>query len=608
MLEFFRQHLGGFFGIAIVGLLALAFALSFGAQSRGWGKAQTEQYAATVDGYEITEMAFRYAFNLSGGRNINEREGNRAGLQRAVLAGLVERQLLLDMAEEIGVSASTDEAEERIAKNEFYLTRPIDSLMSQIESNMFLSPAAISRVLVSDGHRVRQSFTGANGRFDLEGYQKFVRYYLQYSEEDFVEQQRLEIIAQRVRQIIAGSVRISEDEIRESYERDHDTAKIEYIRLIPSYFADKLDPSAAELEAWAAEHADEVKQYYETNKFRYTNLEKMARARHILIKADEGASQQERDQAETKIEGLLKRVKAGEDFGLLAKQYSEDEGSAAKGGDLGFNPRGRMLPEFDEAMFNAKPGGITDIVETKFGYHIIKVEEFREGNIAIEEATPEIAEFLYRRSKGEETAKKTGDDFLIKLKAGETMASLVLEDENKGRSHLSLKVLTSRPFTSTSTSIPGIGEDSDMVKSAFAASMENPIPDKVFEVRGDYYVIRLVERNKPNEEEFQKLKGGIAESMLSIKQGSWLRDEINEIRRKAENEGRIAMYLTSPAASSSRRQAQEEGTPAESEEEEASGKDEEGKPASKKPVKRAVERQAAVPSESPSEEDESEAE
>ena len=210
MLEFFRRHLGGFFGIAIVGLLALAFALSFGAQSKGWGKAQSEQFAATVNGNEITDLTFRYAFNLSGGRNIDREEAARTGMQAVVLEGLIERQLLLDMAKEMGISASIDEAETNIASNEIYLSRPISALVNQLESNLFLSPSFMSRILISDGHRVRQSFSDSSGRFDLEGYQKFVRYYLQFSEEDFVEQQRLEIIAMRIRQAIASSVRVSQ--------------------------------------------------------------------------------------------------------------------------------------------------------------------------------------------------------------------------------------------------------------------------------------------------------------------------------------------------------------------------------------------------------------
>ncbi len=543
MLEFFRQHVGGIFGLAIIGALVLAFSLSFGSQSRGWGKGQTEHYAASVNGIDIPDTTFKYAFNISGGRSIDSDDAKRMELQNSILRGLIERQLLLGLAKDLGISASTDAAESRIADNEIYLSRSIEDLAKQLESNMFIDPIVASRVLVSDGHRVRQSFVDQDGKFDLESYKKFVRYHLQITEENFVEEQRSEIIAEQVRQILVSSIRVSEDAIRSEYDREHDTAKIEYIRLIPSYFADRLDPSPEELTIWATAHGEEINQYYETNKFKYTNLEKMARASHILIKVAEDATDEEKAKASEKIVGLLTRARAGEDFGLLARQHSEDKGSATKGGDLGFNPRGRMVPEFDVAMFGAEPGTITDVVNTKYGFHIIKVEAFREGNITLEQATLEIADILYRRTRGEEVARAKSTEFLTRIKAGEKLADLVPKEESETPDSLGLKVHTSQPFPRSTTSIPGIGEASEIVEAAFKLTLEASIPDQAFQVRGDFYVIQLNERNKPRDEEYEELKGNIAETMRSIKQASWLRDQIVDLKTTAEKEGRIEIFL-----------------------------------------------------------------
>ncbi|MDJ0762352.1 MAG: peptidylprolyl isomerase [Myxococcota bacterium] len=549
MLEFFRQHVAGFFGIVIVGVLALAFALSFGAQSAGWGKAQSERFAATVEGVDIPETTMQYAFNLSGGNTTDQTDVQRSAFKLSVLSGLIERQLLLNMAQQLQITASKEEAEDRIIDNKIYLTRPLKDLTDQVASSYFIDPSLISRILVSDGHRVRQSFTNAAGKFDLETYQKFVRYYLQMTESDFVEQQRLELIAERMRQLMVNAVRVSPEEVRSTYEREHDTAEIAYIRLIPSYFSDGLAPTSTELTEWASTHPDEVKQYYETNKFRYTNVERMARARHILIKVAEDATDADKAAARVKIDNLLARARKGENFAALAKAHSQDEGSAVKGGDLGFTPRGRMVPAFDDAMFAATPGKITDVVTTKFGYHIIKVEAFREGNVSLEEATPEIAEKLYRETRGKELAESTAEAFLTRLKNGEAMADLIPKpDDDKASHHLGLKMLTSRPFSKSATSIPGIGEAPEMATAAFALSDEHPVPDKVFELRNTYYVIRLEEKNQPNDEEFEKLKASLENKLTAMKQGAWLRDQVDVLKRRVENEGQLAIHYTSPSA------------------------------------------------------------
>lgn len=544
MLEFFRQHVGGFFGLIVIGLLAVAFALSFGSQSAGWGKGQSEHFAASVHGTKIKDSTLKYAFNLSGGRNMDFDESQRIAKQREVLNGIIERQLLLDAADDFGIFASTEEAEDKIVRNDIYLSQSVEALAQKISSNMFLDPAMSSRILVNDGHRVPQSFNDAEGKFDIEGYQKFVRYYLQTTEENFVEQQRLEIIAARMRQLLVSPVRVSDEEVRSAYEREHNTATIEYIRLIPSHFSDTLKPTEDELKTWATDHPDEVKQYYETNKFRYTNLEKQARARHILIKTEEDASAEDKAPAREQIETLLTRARKGEDFATLAREHSQDTGSAVKGGDLGYTPRGRMVPEFDEAMFSAEPQTITDVVETKYGFHIIKVEGFREGNVSLEDATLEIAELLYRKAKGEEIAQEKADDFLRRLKVGEKMSSLVPNTKNGPSSHLSSKVMKSRPFSRTSTSIPGIGETPEMVNAAFELSRDNPIPKTHFKVRNDYYVMRLDERAEPSDEEFAKLRPKEEEKLLSIKQAAWLVDQIGQIRRTAEKDGELAIYYT----------------------------------------------------------------
>lgn len=124
---------------------------------------------------------------------------------------------------------------------------------------------------------------------------------------------------------------------------------------------------------------DELKRYYAENASRYTAAEER-RASHILIKADKAAPAAERQKAKAKAEQLLEQLrKAPTAFPELARKHSEDEGSAARGGDLDFFGRGAMVKPFEDAAFGMKPGEISPVIESDFGYHVIRLEAVRGG-------------------------------------------------------------------------------------------------------------------------------------------------------------------------------------------------------------------------------------
>ena len=130
-----------------------------------------------------------------------------------------------------------------------------------------------------------------------------------------------------------------------------------------------LDSVAAQIEV----SADEVKQFYEQNLKQYAQGEER-QASHILIAVDSKSSAEEKQAARAKAEELLKQVKQNPaSFADVAKKYSQDPGSAAKGGDLGFFPRGAMVKPFEDAVFQMKVGEIAGPVESQFGYHIIRL-------------------------------------------------------------------------------------------------------------------------------------------------------------------------------------------------------------------------------------------
>jgi peptidyl-prolyl cis-trans isomerase C len=155
---------------------------------------------------------------------------------------------------------------------------------------------------------------------------------------------------------------------------------------------------------------DEVRAFYEKNPDKFKRAESM-RASHILIMVDQKADDAARKKARAEIDAILKRARGGEDFSKLAKAHSQD-GSAAQGGDLDFFARGRMVPEFDKAAFALKPGEISDVVTTQFGYHIIKATDRRAAEtVPLEKVSPQVKQYLTNQKKQERA-----DSFVAGLK------------------------------------------------------------------------------------------------------------------------------------------------------------------------------------------------
>lgn len=167
--------------------------------------------------------------------------------------------------------------------------------------------------------------------------------------------------------------------------------------------------------------AEEVRKFYDENPQHFDQPEQV-KASHILVKVDPEATPEAKAEAKKKIEDILKQVKAGGDFAALAKEHS-DCPSAAQGGDLGAFGRGQMVKEFEEAAFAMKPGEISGVVETQFGYHIIKVTDKTEaGKVPFDEVKDQIEGYLTQQKRSEfwqTYSQKMRDDAKIEYSAEE---------------------------------------------------------------------------------------------------------------------------------------------------------------------------------------------
>ncbi|MGA8180691.1 MAG: peptidylprolyl isomerase [Desulfobacterales bacterium] len=183
-----------------------------------------------------------------------------------------------------------------------------------------------------------------------------------------------------------STMKISEDEIKNQIKK-----KLAINALVDMKIAQKIVVTDKE-----------TKTYYDANPDLFKQPEQV-RASHILIKVEAGADQQKKAQAMQKIKEIQQKLKDGQDFAALAKKYSEDKGSSANGGDLGFFARGQMVKPFEDAAFAMKPNEVSDIVETQFGYHLIKVYRQKPGKILV---YAEVKDLLTERMRQEKTQQE----------------------------------------------------------------------------------------------------------------------------------------------------------------------------------------------------------
>ncbi len=161
---------------------------------------------------------------------------------------------------------------------------------------------------------------------------------------------------------------------------------------------------------------EDIKKFYDEHKNEFVKPESV-HARHILVKVDQNADEKAKKAVEAKANDIKKKLAGGKDFAELAKEFSDDPGSKQKGGDLGFFPKGRMVPEFEKAAFELKVNEVSNPVKSNFGYHIIQVlEKKAQEEMKYEDVSRDIEERL-KAQKQEEQIESVSE----KLKAKYTV-------------------------------------------------------------------------------------------------------------------------------------------------------------------------------------------
>jgi peptidyl-prolyl cis-trans isomerase D len=363
-----------------------------------------------------------------------------------------------------------------------------------------------------------------------------------------------------MREVIGTSVAVSPAEVWDAYVREKEKAELKYVRFDNAFYRETVEATDADLAGWLKEHAKDVDAEYERDKHRYTGLEKQVRARHILIKVAADASEAAKAAAKAKAEAARARAVKGEDFGKLALALSDDTGSAVQGGDLGYNTRGKMVAPFDDAQFALKPGEISSVVESRFGYHVIKVEGVREGDVPVDEAKREIAQTQLKNARAEALAKSAAEQTLAELKSGtgidELEKRLVREKEIGGDRALAPVVKETRPFGRGAAPIPGL-DTGALVKAAFELTPESPLLASPVKAGDSWLVARLTSREQAQKEGFAGSadERRLNDALLRRKRGEVVDRYVVELRKKAEQGGSVCVNPEAVTYSAAEEQA-----------------------------------------------------
>jgi peptidyl-prolyl cis-trans isomerase D len=420
MLDRMRRHKAWLkWSLALVVLTFVFFYIpSFLDTSAG---AAPSEVLAEVEGEQITVRQFqrRYNAQLQAYRNaygsqMNEQLLRQLGIEQQILQQMVDEEAIVAEARRQGFRVNDVEVRERIL-----------ALPAFQENGRFIGEA-----------RYRQMLQLNNPPL---------------STAEFEESLRRALLIDKLQTAVTGWMSVSDTEVAEEFHRRNEKVTLDVVPLSPDAFRSQVTVTDADLAAhfdknkeqyriaekrrirYALVDVDQVRQqivvppaeleaFYKQNVAQYSSPEQIS-ASHILFKLEGKDEAEVRKQAEA----VLKRARSGEDFAALAKQFSEDESNNTTGGSLGEFGRGTMVPEFDQAAFALKPGQLSDLVKTSFGFHIIKLEKHQPaGTRTLAEVQSEIEEQL-KWQKAQQQAESTAKALQAQMKTPADLERLAKE-------------------------------------------------------------------------------------------------------------------------------------------------------------------------------------
>jgi len=471
-----------------------------------WGKGSDSgsgagSVAVTIDGREISYNEFQSAYsNLYRVYQNIYRENFSPALEKQLrlhqqaLDGLIEQNLLLKEADNLGFSVSRKELVDAIAE--------------------------ISAFQV-------------NGVFNKDRYLQVLAY--QRMTPDYFEaMQERDLLINKVQDAINKDVSVTEQDVEDEYRRQNEQVDLSFLQFSPATFEkrvlideptliDFFDKSKEEfrlpetislkyLRFEPSRYEDEVTfddeellKFYRRHLDRYETPEEV-KASHILIKVPQGADEKLKEKKRALIQEILDDVRAGKDFAELARARSDDPGSASQGGSLGYFTWGTMVEPFEKVAFALKPGDVSDIVETPFGFHIIKVDEHIDAGLKpIEDVIEDVTEGLKYEKVRKLAFEKALDAYNMNRKGGSI---------EKAAETAALKVMETG-FFKQGESVGEIGVVPEIASAAFALKKDEIARPVSFE--GVVYLFAVNERKESRLPELDEVRAAVEDRFRKVR-------------------------------------------------------------------------------------------
>ncbi|MBN2418220.1 MAG: SurA N-terminal domain-containing protein [Deltaproteobacteria bacterium] len=473
LLSLMRKHAQSWIIKFMITIIALVFIFYFGYSFRSDDRIKV----AEVNGEPISRVLYEKAY--SGMLN-NLREEYKSvwndklieafDLENRALEGLIEQKIISQEAERLGLMVTKNEIQQKIIEIPAFITdgRFDENRYRSLLSYSRTTPEAFEEDLAKD--LLQQKIM------------QFITTFLVPSNQEVLDNYRF-----ANEKIKLGFVKFSPDEYKSSISKEKEAVnaffeerkenyripekiKTAYIKINPEMFYDKVELNE-----------DQLMEYYEENISTFSQ-EQQVKARHILFRVDSDASPEDQKKIEEKAVAVLERIKKGEDFAELAKEFSEDS-SKSQGGDLGYFPRGRMVREFEDAAFSLKKDEVSDLVKSDFGYHIIKVDDIKDESV---KSYPEV------RDEIEKTMRQIRASDMAQSKAMDLIDQMPYDIDLKEYAAEHEVPWNSMDFFSRSEPAPLIMNNSKLVETLF--SLEKGDVTEVLELNGDFYIMQVTDK------------------------------------------------------------------------------------------------------------------